>query len=144
MANRLTALAASHTDQAASGLRFWDPKGSADHCRTAQRVQEGQWVERRWTESVCAEPKSLMDRVYIKRGSQQRDNHNAGGNRGALKVLYLARGVGQCRRRHIEPGKTADSANNEVRENNDVPCPAQSKGKPQNCGRHTKRHNVRQ
>ena len=46
--------------------------------------------------------------------------------------------------RHIEPGETADSANNEVGENNDVPCPAQSEGKPQNCGRDTERHNVRQ
>jgi hypothetical protein len=37
-------------------LRFWDAKAGADHCRTAQRVNEGQWVERRWAEFICAQP----------------------------------------------------------------------------------------
>jgi hypothetical protein len=30
-----------------------------------------------------------MDRVYIKRRAQKRNNHNAGGNWGAFEVLYL-------------------------------------------------------
>ena len=37
-------------------LRFWDPKGGADHRRAAQTVHERQWVERRWAQSVYSQP----------------------------------------------------------------------------------------
>src|SRR3954467_14812850 len=97
-------------------LKFWDAKCGADHCRAAQRVKESQWVERRWAESVCSQPECLIDRVYRKRRAQERNNHNAGRNRCALKVLYLPRRVGQCHCRNIEPGETADSADNEIGE----------------------------